>query len=39
MSGDKDMLISQGCTHYLAKPFDQASILEVMNEVLSARKQ
>ena len=39
MSGDKDMLISQGCTHYLAKPFDQASILEVMNEVLSARKK
>ena len=35
MSGDKDMLLEQGCTHYLAKPFDQASILEVMNQVLA----
>jgi len=38
MSGDKDMLIAQGCTHYLAKPFDQASILEVMREVLAVNK-
>ncbi|MEI8004990.1 MAG: PAS domain S-box protein [Bacteroidota bacterium] len=38
MSGDKDMLIAQGCTHYLAKPFDQASILEVMMDVLSVKK-
>jgi len=38
MSGDKDMLIAQGCTHYLAKPFDQASILEIMKEVLSGKK-
>ncbi|MCX6282422.1 MAG: PAS domain S-box protein [Bacteroidetes bacterium] len=37
MSGDKDMLIGQGCTHYLAKPFDQASILEVMTNVLSGK--
>ena len=37
MSGDKDMLIAQGCTHYLAKPFDQASILEVMNDILSVK--
>ncbi|MCX6287606.1 MAG: PAS domain S-box protein [Bacteroidetes bacterium] len=38
MSGDKDMLIAQGCTHYLAKPFDQASILEVMKDVLSGKR-
>ena len=38
MSGDKDMLIEQGCTHYLAKPFDQASIVELMREVLSGKK-
>jgi len=38
MSGDKDMLIAQGCSHYLAKPFDQASILEVMKEVLAGKK-
>lgn len=38
MSGDRDMLIAQGCTHYLAKPFDQASILQVMNEVLLVKK-
>jgi CheY-like chemotaxis protein len=37
MSGDKDSLIAQGCTHYLAKPFDQASILEIMNDVLKSR--
>ena len=34
MSGDRDSLIAQGCTHYLAKPFDQASILGIMNDVL-----
>jgi PAS domain S-box-containing protein len=34
MSGDKDSLIAQGCTHYLSKPFDQASILEIMNSIL-----
>jgi len=39
MSGDRDMLIAQGCTHYLAKPFDQASILEVMREVLSEKNK
>ncbi|MCX6284656.1 MAG: PAS domain S-box protein [Bacteroidetes bacterium] len=38
MSGDKDMLIAQGCTHYLAKPFDQASILELMKEILSGKR-
>jgi len=38
MSGDRDMLIAQGCTHYLAKPFDQASILEVMKDVLSVNR-
>jgi len=37
MSGDRDMLMAQGCTHYLAKPFDQASILEMMREVLSGK--
>ena len=38
MSGDKDMLIAQGCTHYLPKPFDQASILEIMKEALSEKE-
>jgi len=39
MSGDKDSLIAQGCTHYLAKPFDQASILDLMNEIIQGRSK
>jgi CheY-like chemotaxis protein len=37
MSGDKDSLIAQGCTHYLPKPFDQAGILEIMQKVVHDR--
>ena len=39
MSGDKEMLIAQGCTHYLAKPFDQAGILDVMKNVLTGARK
>jgi PAS domain S-box-containing protein len=35
MPDDKDHLLSEGCTHYIAKPFDQAAILAIMEEALS----
>jgi len=35
MAEDKDRLIEEGCTHYLSKPFDQASLLAIVEQALS----
>lgn len=35
MADDKDKLIGEGCTHYISKPFDQASLLTVVGQALS----
>lgn len=39
MAGDKERLLSQGLTHYLAKPFDKDQIIKVLEEALNGVKQ
>lgn len=35
MRGDKEEFLTAGCTHYLSKPFDSATIKTLIKEVLS----
>jgi len=35
MPQDKDRLIEEGCTHYLSKPFDQTTLLAVVEQALT----
>jgi CheY-like chemotaxis protein len=37
MADDKDKLLDEGCTHYLAKPFDQASLIAIMEDALAGK--
>ena len=34
MKGDKESFLSSGCTHYLSKPFDKKTLVELINEIL-----
>ncbi|MGE5457953.1 MAG: response regulator [Methanococcaceae archaeon] len=34
MAGDKEQLLNEGFTHYIAKPFDKEEIIRLMEEVL-----
>ncbi|MEI6456623.1 MAG: response regulator [bacterium] len=36
MANDKEKLLEEGCTHYIPKPFDQATLLGVVEQALSA---
>lgn len=35
MAGDKEVLLSEGLTHYLAKPFERGELLQLLAEVLN----
>ncbi len=35
MKGDKEAFLEAGCTHYLSKPFNKKSIINIVKEVLS----
>ena len=35
MKGDKEEFLNSGCSHYLAKPFESATIKELIKNVLS----
>jgi CheY-like chemotaxis protein len=35
MSGDKEILISQGLTHYLRKPFDLKHLKKIISDILN----
>jgi len=37
MIDDKDKLLAEGCTHYIAKPFDRAAIQALLKEALSGK--
>lgn len=34
LAGDKEKFLSQGCTHYLSKPFDKFKLLNLVKEML-----
>lgn len=34
MHGDKEKLLSNGCSHYIAKPYDKQTILKLFSEIL-----
>ena len=36
MSGDKDIFINSGCTHYISKPYDRNSITRLVQELFVA---
>ena len=33
--GDKEKLLAQGCTHYMAKPFDRQTLAKVIDEIFT----
>ena len=35
MRGQKELFLAEGCSHYLSKPFDGQSFLNLMNEILN----
>lgn len=37
MIGDKEEFIKAGCTHYLSKPFKKNELLELIDEIISAK--
>jgi PAS domain S-box-containing protein len=37
LSGDRERFLSEGFTHYLAKPFDEAEIVEAVRDLLCCR--
>jgi len=34
MQGDREKLLSNGCTHYLAKPYDKKTLLRLFSGIL-----
>jgi YesN/AraC family two-component response regulator len=34
MEGDKEYILSQSFTHYLAKPFNKTALNELLNKIL-----
>ena len=37
MIGDREKLLAEGCTHYIAKPFEKIAILNVLREALAGK--
>jgi len=37
MIGDREKLIAEGCTHYIAKPFEKAAFLTIVKEAIYGR--
>jgi CheY-like chemotaxis protein len=38
LANDKEKLLEEGCTHYIPKPFDQATLLGVVEQALSGNR-
>jgi len=36
LAGDRDRLLTEGCTHYLSKPFSQQELLSIVNNCLTS---
>ncbi len=39
MAGDKEKFLSNGCTHYLAKPFTRALLLKMLENIFSEKSK
>jgi two-component system, cell cycle response regulator DivK len=37
MEGDREKLLSEGCTHYLSKPFSKKQILKLLDKVFTEK--
>jgi CheY-like chemotaxis protein len=35
MAGDKENFLAAGCTHYISKPFDKATLIELINNIMN----
>lgn len=38
LHGDREKFLKQGCTHYISKPFDKEDLVELVDQVLAAKK-
>ena len=38
MPGDSDEFLQSGCSHYIAKPFSQKDILQLLEEIAKTEK-
>jgi CheY-like chemotaxis protein len=38
MAGDKENFIAAGCTHYVSKPFDKATLIGLINKIINSNK-
>nr|MBC8457528.1 response regulator [Deltaproteobacteria bacterium] len=38
MIGDRERLIAEGCTHYIAKPFEKSAFLAIVKEAVFGRE-
>jgi len=39
MIGDREKLLAEGCTHYIAKPFEKAAFLAVINDAVYGKER
>lgn len=39
LAGDREKLLSEGCSHYLAKPFTRAEIIDIVVSLLAEVKE
>ena len=39
LHGDREKFLKQGCTHYIAKPFDKNDIVLLVNKILSSKSK
>jgi CheY-like chemotaxis protein len=37
MAGDKESFLAAGCTHYISKPFDKATLIELINNIINSK--
>ena len=37
MAGDKENFLAAGCTHYISKPFDKVSLIELINSIINKK--
>ena len=35
MAGDKENFLAAGCTHYISKPFDKVSLIDLINNIIN----
>lgn len=39
MVGDKEKILSGGCTHYISKPFSRSELLMLLNKIFHSNKE